>query len=46
LGQTEDAAQPVVDRLLDVGLVDGLIDVRERVEVSPPDLDSLLVQAA
>ena len=38
--------EPLVAALLEVGGVDGVVDVPERVHVPPPDLDTLLVHAA
>ena len=45
LGQVEHVAEPRVDDLLAVRLVDGLVHVAEGVEIAPADVDALLGQA-
>src|SRR6185295_11896226 len=42
--RTERSDEPLVARLLEVGRVNGVVDVAERVQVAPADLDSLLVR--
>ena len=42
----EHALDPLVAALLEVGRVDGVVDVLVRVDVAPADLDSLLVHHA